>query len=74
MSYVNADRFHLTLTADGRPVMYGWWSSEVTARRKFAAWVGEYSGLPGARVTLVDEETGTALATWPEPGDVGDAP
>lgn len=57
-------RYHLTLTSDGRPVMHGWWASEATARRKFTAWVGERGQL-GARVTLVDEETGETVAAWP---------
>lgn len=62
---VNPDRFHLTLTSAGRPVQHGWWASEVTARRKFTAWIGEHGNLPGARVTLVDEETGATLTAWP---------
>lgn len=58
-------RYHLTLTSDGRPVMHGWWASEVTARRKWTAWIGEHGSRPGARVTLDDEETGATLASWP---------
>jgi hypothetical protein len=59
------DRYHLTLTTDGRPVMHGWWAKESTARRQFRSWVGEH-GLPGARIVLVDEETGETLTEWPE--------
>jgi len=58
------DRYHLTLTAAGRPAMHGWWPSEVTARGKFATWVGSW-GVPGAQIVLVDEETGETLAEWP---------
>ncbi|MFF8100212.1 hypothetical protein ACF07S_10610 [Streptomyces sp. NPDC016640] len=58
-------RFHLVLTVSGRPVAQGWWASEATARGKFAGWVGEW-GKPEARVTLVDEDTGETLTTWPE--------
>jgi hypothetical protein len=58
-------RFHLVLAVAGRPVAQGWWASEATARGKFATWVGEW-GRPGARVTLVDEDTGTLLTEWPE--------
>jgi hypothetical protein len=47
--------------------MHGWWWSEATARRKFPSWVGGYGTLPDARVTLVDEETGETLASWPDP-------
>lgn len=45
--------------------MHGWWGSEATARRKFTSWIGEYGSMPGARVILVDEETGEKLAAWP---------
>lgn len=58
-------RYHLLLTSGGRPVQHGWWGSEETARDKFRRWVGEHGGLPDARVTLVDEETGATLTTWP---------
>ncbi|MFD4968976.1 hypothetical protein [Streptomyces sp. NPDC058424] len=60
------ERYHLTLTADGRPAMHGWWGRETTARRKFRDWVGEYGSARGARITLVDEETGETLTTWPD--------
>jgi hypothetical protein len=60
------ERYHLTLSSVGRPVQHGWWGSEATARDKLVRWVGEYGTLPGARITLVDEETGTVLTTWPE--------
>lgn len=59
-----AGRFHLTLTASGRPVMHGWWARESTARTQFRSWVGEH-GLPGARIVLVDEAEGDVLASWP---------
>lgn len=64
---MTAGRYHLTLVIDGRPLMHGWWASEKTARRKFAAWVGENGDRPGARVTLTDEETGAVLTEWPDP-------
>ncbi|MFC9282834.1 hypothetical protein [Streptomyces collinus] len=59
-------RYHLLLTSGGRPVQHGWWSVEVIARDKFRRWVGEYGGMPGARVTLADEGTAGVLAAWPE--------
>lgn len=59
-------RYHLTLTVDGRPMMHGWWDDETTARRQFTQWIGERGSLPGAHVTLVDEETGEELDSWPE--------
>lgn len=61
----NPSRYHLLLFLDGRPAQHGWWGSEATARRKFKSWIGEH-GRPGARITLVDEETGTLLTEWPE--------
>lgn len=60
-----SDRYHLTLTVDGRPVMRGWWAAESTARDQLRSWVGEH-GLPGARIVLVDEETRDVLAVWPD--------
>ncbi|MFF7142219.1 hypothetical protein ACFZB5_13355 [Streptomyces nodosus] len=59
-------RFHLTLTAVGRPAMHGWWASEATARHKATSWIGEYGSLPGARITLTDEAMGETLTTWPD--------
>lgn len=62
-------RYHLTVT--GPVAAHGWWGSEATARAKFKEWVGDW-GRPGARVTLVDEETGETLDEWP--GVVSGAP
>ena len=59
-------RYHLTLTSAGRPVMQGWWADRATADDKFRRWIGEHGSVDGARVTLVDEETGVVLTTWPE--------
>jgi len=60
------ERYHLLLTLAGRPSMHGWWASEATARSRFRDWIGERGSMPGARITLVDEETGTVLTTWPD--------
>ncbi|MFF1301076.1 hypothetical protein [Streptomyces sp. NPDC058296] len=61
------DRYHLTLTIEGRPVMRGWWSELKTAERKFAAWVGERGGVAGTRITLTDEaDGGRVLKAWPD--------
>jgi hypothetical protein len=57
-------RYRVTLTLAGRPTLHGWWDAEPIARRQFASLVGQYSQ-PGAHVTLVDEETGAVLTTWP---------
>jgi hypothetical protein len=63
---MHPERYHLLLAAAGRPIQHGWWASEATARRKFTSWVGEYGSMPGARVTLTDEETGSTLTSWPD--------
>ncbi|WP_329215331.1 hypothetical protein OG352_06625 [Streptomyces sp. NBC_01485] len=63
---MNPDRYHLALTSTGRPVMHGWWGSEVVARSQCAVWVGLWGVLPGARVVLVDEEAGVTLTRWPD--------
>ncbi|MET8585284.1 hypothetical protein ABZX39_31040 [Streptomyces collinus] len=60
------DRYHLLLRSGGRLVQHGWWGSEEVARDKFRRWIGEYGGMPDARVTLTDEETGAVLAAWPD--------
>jgi hypothetical protein len=60
---VNPERFHLTLTSAGRPVAHGWWGNETVARGKFVEWIGW--GVPGARVVLVDEDSGETLDDWP---------
>ncbi|MFI8191321.1 hypothetical protein ACIF8T_21300 [Streptomyces sp. NPDC085946] len=62
---MHPDRYHLTLSSDGRPVAQGWWASEATARGKFTEWVGDW-GKPGVQVTLIDEDTGETLTEWPE--------
>ena len=59
------ERFHLTLTVDGRAVAEGWWADETVARAKHREWVGDF-GRPAAHVTLVDDETGEELAAWPD--------
>ena len=63
---MNPERYHVVLESAGRPMMHGWWASEATARDKFRDWIGERGSMPDARVTLVDEETGTVLTTWPD--------
>jgi hypothetical protein len=60
------NRYHLTRITAGRTVQHGWWGSEVTARRKFSAWVGSYGTIPDTRITLADDETGETLTTWPD--------
>ncbi|MFE3853888.1 hypothetical protein ACFXPN_22440 [Streptomyces griseorubiginosus] len=61
-------RFHLTVSATGRPVMHGWWSRESTARDKFRDWIGAYGRMPAAHVCMV-ERIGAEerlMESWPE--------
>ncbi|MEU4171036.1 hypothetical protein AB0F46_29670 [Streptomyces sp. NPDC026665] len=60
------ERYHLTLRSHDVPVMHGYWASRSTAEGKFTRWIGEHGSIAGARVTLVDEETGNPLQSWPE--------
>ncbi|WP_327691663.1 hypothetical protein OG870_27850 [Streptomyces sp. NBC_00461] len=60
------ERYHLTLTAAGRPVAHGWWPDETIARGKFLSWVGKYGAIPSAQFTLVDEIEALTLAVWPD--------
>jgi hypothetical protein len=52
---VNPERYHLTLTSTGRPVVHGWWGSETVARTQFTTWVwivgraARRAGLPRRR-------------------------
>ncbi|MFF4402652.1 hypothetical protein [Streptomyces sp. NPDC001480] len=61
-------RYHLLLASGGRPVQHGWWIRSEVARDKFRRWVGEYGSMPGARVSLTDQDTGEVLASWPDQG------
>ncbi|WP_309030891.1 hypothetical protein [Streptomyces alfalfae] len=63
---MTADRYHLTVTAGGRTLLHGWWHSETTAHRKFAAWIGQHGDRPDARITLTDEKTSAVLTQWPQ--------
>ncbi|MDX2727289.1 MULTISPECIES: hypothetical protein [unclassified Streptomyces] len=64
---MDLQRFHVTLSHSGRPIMHGWWPDLRTAERKFAAWIGERGGRDGARITLVDEvDGGRLLKSWPD--------
>ncbi|MFF0398482.1 hypothetical protein ACFYSJ_22355 [Streptomyces sp. NPDC005248] len=44
---MDLQRFHVTLSHSGRPIMHGWWPDLRTAERKFAAWIGERGGMDG---------------------------
>lgn len=61
------ERYHLTLTTGGRPAMHGWWPDASTAERRFSSWIGDYSSLDGARITLVDTaDDGRVIHSWPD--------
>ncbi|MFI1293325.1 hypothetical protein ACH4VM_33605 [Streptomyces sp. NPDC020792] len=60
-------RYHLLLATPERSVRHGWWWSEDVARDKFRDWVGQYGdAMPGARVTLSEEDSGIVLDAWPD--------
>lgn len=61
----DAGRYRLLLMLEDKPAMHGWWAEESTAYDQLPVWVGKW-GVPGARITLVDTETGETLAEWPE--------
>ncbi|MDX3365009.1 hypothetical protein PV387_03045 [Streptomyces sp. ME02-6987-2C] len=63
---MSRDRYRVTATCSGRPAITGWWDREDVARGKFRDWVSQYGSLPGARITLVDEEQAVTLTVWPE--------
>ncbi|MFF5538063.1 hypothetical protein ACFY71_37375 [Streptomyces cinerochromogenes] len=45
-----------------------WAISAVNTRAPatFRRWAGEYGSMPGARISLSDEEAGEVLDTWPD--------
>ncbi|MBB6081146.1 hypothetical protein [Streptomyces paradoxus] len=44
------DPFHLTLTADGKPVMHGWWGKKPAAEHQYLSWIGSWGSIevPGS--------------------------
>lgn len=42
MTEVDDERFHLILTAGGRPVMRGWWGKQPTAEQQYRSWIGSW--------------------------------
>lgn len=57
-------RYRVSLTIDSIHIADGWWNSRTIAEKKFTNWVGE-QGRDGARIELVDTETGGVLKAWP---------
>ncbi|MEU6593635.1 hypothetical protein ABZ923_31180 [Streptomyces sp. NPDC046881] len=43
-----------------------WWGRQEVAQDEFRRWVGDYQSMPGARLSLTDEESGDVLATCPD--------
>ncbi|WP_159038836.1 hypothetical protein [Streptomyces sp. NRRL B-1140] len=68
MSDVDDERFHLILTADGKPVMHGWWGKKPTAEHQYLSWIGSWGSIDGARIVLTERADGgeRVLASWPE--------
>lgn len=63
---MDVQRFHVTLSRGGRPILRGWWPDLATAEKKYSRWIGERGGKDDARITLVDEvDGGRLLKSWP---------
>ena len=58
--------------------MTGRWADAKTAERKYLAWIGEHSGVEGARIELAEQsgDGWRVLKSWPddEAGRVVSAP
>ncbi len=68
MTNPNPERFRVTASSAGHPIMHGWWAAEATARDKFRDWIGSYGQMPEVHVVLTeligaDEHL---LASWPD--------
>jgi hypothetical protein len=57
-------RYRLTLTVDGHAIADGWWGLHATADGRMKDWIGLH-GRDGARIELVDTETGDVIRSWP---------
>lgn len=68
MSDVDDERFHLILTAEGVPVMRGWWGRRPTAEHQYRSWIGSWGSIDGARIVLTERagDGEQVLASWPE--------
>jgi len=58
-------RYQITRSAPGSPLAGCWSVDEASALARFAAFVVECGGSPGAAITLVDEVERRTLAVWP---------
>ncbi|MDQ1013601.1 hypothetical protein [Streptomyces afghaniensis] len=68
MSDLDDERFHLTLTAGGLPLMHGWWGKRPTAEHQYRSWIGSWGSVGGARIVLTERVSHgeQVLASWPE--------
>ncbi|WP_346138963.1 hypothetical protein [Streptomyces coeruleofuscus] len=62
------ERFHLVLTAGGRPVMRGWRGKQPTAEHQYLSCIGSWGSIDDARVVLTErtDDGERVLASWPE--------
>ncbi|MFD5952023.1 hypothetical protein ACFWAZ_38950 [Streptomyces collinus] len=65
---MDAERFHLILTAGGKPVMHGWWGKKSTAEHQYLSWIGSWGSIEGARIVLTERTADgeRVLASWSE--------
>ncbi|MFF8017044.1 hypothetical protein [Streptomyces sp. NPDC007929] len=65
---MDAERFHLPLTAGGKPVMHGWWGKKPTAEHQHLWWIGSWGSIEGARIVLAEraDDDERVFASWSE--------
>jgi hypothetical protein len=65
---VDDERFHLILSAGGRPVMHGWWGKQSTSEQEYLSWIGSWGRIDGARIVLAERAVDgeQVIASWPE--------
>ncbi|MGW0294738.1 hypothetical protein [Streptomyces tuirus] len=62
------ERFHLVLSAGGKPVMHGWWGRKRTAEHQYLSWIGSWGSIDSARIVLTEraDDGERVIASWPQ--------
>ncbi|MFF7771774.1 hypothetical protein ACFZC7_35420 [Streptomyces massasporeus] len=65
---MDGDRFHLILTAGGKPVMHGWWGMQPTAEHRYLSLMGSWGSAEGSRIVLTEhaDDSERVVAIWPQ--------
>ncbi|UUA11584.1 MULTISPECIES: hypothetical protein [Streptomyces] len=60
------ERFHLTLSSGGQPVMHGWWCKQSTAEHQYLSWIGSWGSIDRAEIVLTEraEDGEHVIASW----------